>query len=178
MSRIGKLPIPIPEGVSVEQKMDVVTVKSQKGELVQKIHPDMSIQISETEVIVERPDDDGFHRSLHGLTRSLIQNMVKGVTEGYEKRLEIMGVGYRAELKGNALVLLLGFSHPIYFKAPEGIVIEVPAPNTVVVKGIEKQLVGQVAAKIRSFRPPEPYKGKGVRYEGEYVRRKAGKATA
>lgn len=178
MSRIGKLPIPIPEGVSVEQKQDVITVKSPKGELTQKIHPDMKVQIKDNEVVIERPSNNGFHRSLHGLTRSLVYNMVTGLTEGYQKKLEITGVGYRAELKGKALVLLLGFSHPIYFKAPEGIEIEVPVPNSVVVKGVEKQLVGQVAAKIRSFRPPEPYKGKGVRYEGEYVRRKAGKATA
>jgi len=178
LSRVGKLPIAIPQGVSVAQKENSITVKSQKGELEQKIHPDMRVKVSETEIVVERPSDGGFHRSLHGLTRSLIQNMVTGLTDGYEKRLEIVGVGYRAELKGKALVLLLGFSHPIYFKPPEGITIEVPEPTKISVKGVEKQLVGQVAAKIRSFRPPEPYKGKGVRYEDEYVRRKAGKATA
>lgn len=178
MSRVGKMPISIPLGVSVEQKADIVSVKGPKGELKQKVHPEMQIKIGETEVVVERPANGAFHRSLHGLTRSLIQNMVTGLTNGYEKKLEIVGVGYRAELKGKTLALLLGFSHPIYFKAPEGITIEVPSYNSVIIRGVEKQLVGQVAAKIRSFRPPEPYKGKGVRYEGEIIKLKAGKATA
>ncbi len=178
MSRVGKMPISIPQGVSVEQKADMISVKGPKGELKQKVHPDMQIRIGETEVVVERSATGGFHRSLHGLTRSLIQNMITGLTNGYEKKLEIMGVGYRAELKGKTLALLLGYSHPIYFKAPDGITIQVPSYNSIIVKGVEKQLVGQVAAKIRSFRPPEPYKGKGVRYEGEVVKLKAGKATA
>jgi len=178
LSRVGKMPITIPQGISVEHKANTVTVKGPKGELEQIVHPDMKIKIGETEVVVERPSDGGFHRSLHGLTRSLIQNMVTGLTVGYEKKLEIIGVGYRAEMKEKTLALLLGYSHPIYFKAPDDITIEVPAPNSIIIKGVEKQLVGQVAAKIRSFRPPEPYKGKGVRYDGEFVKRKAGKATA
>jgi large subunit ribosomal protein L6 len=171
------MPIDIPAGVQIEQKDDLVIVKGQAGELKERTHPDMKVVIEGNVVRVERPSDNQFHRSLHGLTRSLIQNMVTGLQEGYEKRLEIIGVGYRAELKGRTLVCQLGFSHPIYFKPPEGITIELPTNTNIVVKGISKQLVGQVADKIRSFRPPEPYKGKGVRYEGEYVRRKAGKAT-
>lgn len=178
MSRVGKMPIFIPQGISVEKKGNLISVKSQKGKLEQAIHPDIKVHIKENEISVERSSDNGFHRSLHGLTRTLIQNMVTGLAEGYEKKLEIVGVGYRAEMKGKALALLLGFSHPIYFKPPEGIIIEVPAPNSVVVRGVDKQLVGQVAAKLRSFRPPEPYKGKGVRYEGEHVRKKAGKTAA
>ena len=177
MSRVGKMPISIPEGIQVERQDDAIVVKGQKGTLQEKIHPDMRVIIEKGTVRVERPSDGRFHRSLHGLTRSLIQNMVSGLTEGFEKKLEIVGVGYRAEMKGKTLVCLLGYSHPIYFQPPEGIEIETPAPNTVVVKGIDKHLVGQVAAKIRSFRPPEPYKGKGIRYQDEYVRRKAGKAT-
>ena len=177
MSRVGKMPITIPEGIEVKQEDDMVIVKGQKGALHEKIHPDMRIDIEKGHVKVERPSDNRFHRSLHGLTRSLIHNMIAGLTEGFEKKLEIIGVGYRAELKGKMLVFQLGYSHPIYFIPPEEITVEVPSPNLVVVKGINKQVVGQVAAKIRSFRPPEPYKGKGIRYEGEYVRRKAGKAT-
>jgi len=177
LSRVGKQPISIPQGVEVEQKGDVVIVKGQKGQLEEKIHPDMKIVIKDGVLTVERPDDNRFNRALHGLTRSLIYNMVVGLTEGFQKALEIVGVGYRAELKGRSLVLLLGYSHPIYFVPPEDITIEVPAPTKIIVKGVSKQLVGQVAAKIRSFRPPEPYKGKGVRYEGEHVRRKAGKVN-
>lgn len=177
MSRVGKQPISIPQGVEVEQKGDVVIVKGQKGQLEENIHPDMKIVIKDGVLTVERPDDNRFNRALHGLTRSLIYNMVVGLTEGFQKALEIVGVGYRAELKGRSLVLLLGYSHPIYFVPPEDITIEVPAPTKIIVKGVSKQLVGQVAAKIRSFRPPEPYKGKGIRYEGEHVRRKAGKVN-
>ncbi|MCD6118014.1 50S ribosomal protein L6 [bacterium] len=177
MSRVGKQPINIPAGLEIEQKGDVLIVKGQKGQLEEKIHPDMKIVIKDGVLTVERPDDGRFHRSLHGLTRSLINNMVVGLTEGFAKSLEIVGVGYRAELKGKVLVLLLGYSHPIYFIPPDGITIEVSAPTKLSVKGVDKQLVGQVAAKIRSFRPPEPYKGKGIRYEGEYVRRKAGKVN-
>ena len=177
MSRVGKMPITVPEGIQIEKQGSVIIVKGEKGVLKQRIHPDMKVVIEENSVRVERPGNNQFHRSLHGLTRSLIYNMVYGLTTGYEKRLEIVGVGYKADWKGRALMFQLGYSHPIYFVPPEGITIEVPAPNSVVVKGIDKQLVGQVAAKIRSFRPPEPYKGKGIRYEGEYVRRKAGKAA-
>ena len=177
MSRVGKLPITIPEGIEVIKEADTVLVKGKTGELKEKIHPDMKIIMEEKEIRVERPSDNRQHRALHGLTRTLIQNMIIGIKDGYEKKLEIVGVGYRAELKNKALIMNLGFSHPIYMIPPEGITIEVPAPNQVIVKGIDKQLVGQVAAKIRSFRPPEPYKGKGVKYENEYVRRKAGKTT-
>lgn len=176
MSRVGKMPIQVPDGITIEKKEDKVIVKGTKGILEEKIHPDMNVVIEEKLIRVERPDDNPDHRSIHGLTRTLIQNMITGLTEGYEKKLEIVGIGFRAELKGENLVLQLGFSHPIYFIPPETIKIEVPAQNAIIVKGVNKQLVGQVAAKIRSFRPPEPYKGKGVRYEGEYVRRKAGKA--
>ncbi|MCK5148713.1 50S ribosomal protein L6 [bacterium] len=177
MSRVGKMPITIPADLTIEQRDGKVIVKGQKGVLEERIHPEMTVVIKDNEVRVERPSEDRFHRSLHGLTRSLIQNMIMGLSEGNVKKLEIIGVGYRAELKGKAVVFQLGFSHPIYLVPPEGIEIEIPTPTSVVVKGIDKQLVGQIAAKIRSFRPPEPYKGKGVRYVGEYVRRKAGKAN-
>ena len=177
MSRVGKTPITIPDGIEVVKQEDIVVVKGKNGKLQEKIHPDMKIIMEGNEIRVERPTENRMHRSLHGLTRTLIQNMITGLTEGYVKKLEIVGVGYRVELKGKILILNLGYSHPIYFIPPEGIVIETPAPNSVIVKGIDKMLVGQVAAKIRSFRPPEPYKGKGIRYEKEYVRRKAGKTT-
>jgi large subunit ribosomal protein L6 len=175
MSRIGKKPIEIPEGVSVEIGEGEVTVKGPKGELHQAVSPAMRIEQSNGAVSVERPTDRGEHRSLHGLTRSLIANMVEGVTDGFEKRLQIQGVGYRARLQGKALELAVGFSHPVSIPAPEGIEFEVPQPTEVVVRGIDKQLVGEVAARIRKQRPPEPYKGKGIRYAGEYVRRKVGK---
>ncbi|HDQ45330.1 MAG TPA: 50S ribosomal protein L6 [bacterium] len=178
MSRVGRLPVDIPEGISVEKQGDVLVVSGQKGQLKQKIHPDVNLKIEPGRVIVEPAGDSGRQRSLHGLMRGLVNNMVVGLTEGYIRSLEIVGVGYRAEKKGNALVLQLGFSHPIYFVPPEGITIDLPAATQIEVKGIDKHLVGQVAAKIRSFRPPEPYKGKGIRYAGEHVRRKAGKATA
>lgn len=177
MSRVGRLPISIPEGIQVEKKGRVVVVKGENGILEENIHQDMRVVIEKDCIRVERPSDTSFHKSLHGLTRSLIQNMISGLTTGYEKRLEIVGVGYRVDLKGRILIFQLGFSHPIYFIPPEGIIIEVTSPNMITVKGIDKQLVGQVADKIRSFRPPESYKGKGIRYEGEYVRKKAGKAT-
>jgi large subunit ribosomal protein L6 len=177
LSRVGRMPITIPEGIQVEKQGTTIVVKGKEGILKEKIHPEMNVVIEENSVRVERPSDNRFHRSLHGLTRSLINNMILGLTEGFEKRLEIIGVGYRAELKGKILTLQLGYSHTIYFIPPKEIVIQVPAPNQIVVKGSNKQVVGQVAAKIRSLRPPEPYKGKGVRYEGEYVKRKAGKAT-
>jgi len=152
-------------------------VKGPRGSLELTVHPDMRIVLDDGSVRVERPSDERLHRSLHGLTRTLVANMVEGVVNGYEKRLEIVGVGYRATLKGQDLELALGFSHPVPFPAPDGIEFEVPAPTRIVVRGIDKQLVGEVAAEIRKIRKPEPYKGKGVRYEGEYVRKKAGKAA-
>jgi large subunit ribosomal protein L6 len=175
MSRIGKKPIQIPEGVSVEIGDGEVTVKGPKGELRQAVSPAMRIEQTNGALSVERPTDRGEHRSLHGLTRSLIANMVEGVTDGFEKRLQIQGVGYRARLQGKALELAVGYSHPVSIPVPEGIEFEVPQPTEVVVRGIDKQLVGEVAAQIRKSRPPEPYKGKGIRYAGEYVRRKVGK---
>ncbi len=175
MSRIGKKPIEIPEGVSVKIGEGEVTVKGPKGELSQAVSPAMRVEQTNGTLSVERPTDRGEHRSLHGLTRSLIANMVEGVTRGFEKRLEIQGVGYRARLQGKALELSVGYSHPVSIPAPDGIEFEVPQPTEVVVRGIDKQLVGEVAAQIRKQRPPEPYKGKGVRYAGEYVRRKVGK---
>jgi large subunit ribosomal protein L6 len=175
MSRIGRQPIELPEGVSVDVKPGSVTVKGPKGELSQVVSPEMKVSIEDGSVKVERPTDRGEHRALHGLTRSLIANMVEGVTEGYERRLEIQGVGYRAQLKGKALEMSLGYSHAVSVAAPEGIEFEVPQPTEVVVRGIDKQLVGETAARIRKTRPPEPYKGKGVRYAGEHVSRKVGK---
>jgi large subunit ribosomal protein L6 len=175
MSRIGKKPLAIPDGVTVEIKPELVSVKGPKGELDQAVSGDMKVLQTDGTLTVERPTDRGEHRALHGLTRSLIANMVEGVTQGYEKRLEIQGVGYRARLQGKALELSVGYSHPISVTAPDGIEFEVPAPTQIVVRGIDKQLVGEVAARIRRTRPPEPYKGKGIRYEGEHVRRKVGK---
>jgi large subunit ribosomal protein L6 len=175
VSRIGRKPIAVPEGVTVDIKPGVVSVKGPKGELTQDLNPDMKVTQSDGTLTVERPTDRGEHRALHGLTRSLIANMVIGVTEGYEKRLEIQGVGYRARLQGKALELSVGYSHTISVSAPDGIEFEVPVPTQVVVRGIDKQLVGEIAARIRRTRPPEPYKGKGVRYAGEHVRRKVGK---
>jgi large subunit ribosomal protein L6 len=175
MSRIGKKPIAIPDGVTVEIKPELISVKGPKGELDQAVSGEMKVLQTDGTLTVERPTDRGEHRALHGLTRSLIANMVEGVTQGYEKRLEIQGVGYRARLQGKALELSVGYSHPISVTAPDGIEFEVPAPTQIVVRGIDKQLVGEVAARIRRTRPPEPYKGKGIRYEGEHVRRKVGK---
>ncbi len=177
MSRIGKQPVEIPSGVTVEVQGEVVTVKGPSGTLTQRVDPDLRISVADGEVRVERPSDEREHRALHGLTRSLIANMVEGVTKGFEKRLEIQGVGYRAALKGNDIELQVGFSHSVEFPAPQGIEFEVPAPNRITVRGIDKQLVGETAARIRRVRKPEPYKGKGIRYEGEYVRKKAGKAA-
>ncbi len=178
MSRIGKLPVPIPEKVTVELNEDnLMIVKGPKGELKRQLHPAMNIEVKEKEIVVTRPDDSKFNRSLHGLTRQLIANMVDGVSKGFSKKLQIIGVGYRAEMKGKKLVLTIGYSHPIVFSVPDIIKLETPSPTEIVVSGIDKELVGLVAAKIRSFRKPEPYKGKGIRYEGEYVRHKAGKAA-
>ena len=175
MSRIGRQPIAVPDGVTVEVEPGLVKVKGPKGELSQTVSPAMKVEQSDGEITVARPTDRGEHRALHGLTRSLIANMVEGVTEGFEKRLEIQGVGYRAQLKGKSLEMALGLSHPVNIEAPEGIEFEVPQPTEVVVRGADKQLVGEMAARIRRRRPPEPYKGKGVRYAGEHVRRKVGK---
>jgi large subunit ribosomal protein L6 len=175
MSRIGKKPIQIPDGVTVDIGPGRVSVNGPKGELSQRVSPEMRIEQSDGVLTVARPSDRGEHRALHGLTRSLIANMVEGVTSGFERRLEIQGVGYRARLQGKALELALGYSHPVKLTAPEGIEFEVPTPTEVVVRGIDKQLVGEIAAQVRKARPPEPYKGKGVRYAGEHVRRKVGK---
>jgi large subunit ribosomal protein L6 len=177
MSRIGKQPIPVPAGVDVTIDGSHVAVKGPRGSLERDLHPEMRVLLEDGSVRVERPSDERLHRSLHGLTRTLVANMVEGVTNGFEKRLEIVGVGYRAALKDSDLELALGFSHAVDVPAPPGIEFEVPAPNRIVVRGIDKQLVGEVAANIRKIRKPEPYKGKGVRYEGEYVRKKAGKAA-
>jgi large subunit ribosomal protein L6 len=175
MSRIGKKPIPVPDTVTVAIEPEVVRVNGPRGELSERVPRDIAVEERDGELLVTRPTDRAEHRALHGLTRSLVANMVVGVTAGYEKRLEIQGVGYRAVLKGRDLELALGYSHPVPVKAPDGIEFEVPQPTRVVVKGISKQLVGEVAANIRKQRPPEPYKGKGIRYEGEYVARKVGK---
>jgi len=187
MSRIGKKPIEVPAGVTISVSPGRVTVNGPKGELSQAVSPAMKIEqggaaegseggeAPHGTLTVERPSDRGEHRALHGLTRSLIANMVEGVTNGFEKRLEIQGVGYRARLQGKALELALGYSHPVSVPAPEGIEFEVPQPTEVIVRGIDKQLVGEIAARIRKQRPPEPYKGKGIRYAGEHVRRKVGK---
>lgn len=175
MSRIGKLPIEIPSGVDIQIESGLVRVKGPRGELSQTVSRELTFEREDGRLLVKRPTDRGQHRALHGLTRSLVFNMVQGVTEGFEKRLEIQGVGYRAQLRGKTLELALGFSHPVRIEAPEGIEFELPAPTQIVVRGIDKQKVGEIAAQIRKVRPPEPYKGKGVRYAGEYVARKVGK---
>src|ERR1041384_7810196 len=171
MSRIGKKPIPIPTGVTVTIEPEVVRVAGPKGDLAERKARSIEVREEDGQVVVTRPTDRAEHRALHGLTRSLIANMVEGVTNGFSKTLEIQGVGYRASLRGADLELNVGFSHPVVKKAPQGITFEVPQPTQVIVKGIDKQKVGQVAAEVRGVRPPEPYKGKGIRYEGEYVRR-------
>ena len=179
MSRIGRLPVAIPAGVTVEvAENNVVTVKGPKGTLTKELPVEMEIKVEGEEVIVTRPSDLKKMKSLHGLTRTLINNMVVGVTTGFSKSLEIAGVGYRAAKQGNNINFTLGFSHPVVKEPPAGITFEVPAPNKIVVSGADKEKVGAVAAEIRTLRPPEPYKGKGIRYEGEYVRRKMGKAGA
>jgi large subunit ribosomal protein L6 len=175
MSRIGKQPIPVPDGVTVGIEAEQVSVKGPKGELAERKVREIQVSEDDGQLVVTRPTDRGEHRALHGLTRSLIANMVEGVTNGFEKRLEIQGVGYRAQLRGKAIELAVGYSHPVNVEAPEGIEFEVPAPTQIVVRGISKQQVGEVAARIRKVRPPEPYKGKGIRYQGEYVARKVGK---
>lgn len=178
MSRIGDQPVPIPDGVDVTVDGSRVTASGPKGDLERSFHPDMEIEMSDGELVVRRPTDHQRHRSLHGLTRSLLENMVEGVDQGYERALEIQGVGYRAQKRGNKLVLNLGFSHDVEFEIPDGIEIDVESATEFTVRGPDKQQVGEVAAAIREIRPPEPYKGKGIRYEDEDVRRKAGKATA
>ena len=175
MSRIGRKPVPVPDAVTVTLAPGNIAVKGPKGELTQTYSQDMTVSQEDGTILVARPTDRGEHRALHGLTRSLVANMVEGVTTGYQKVLEIQGVGYRAALKGRDLELQLGYSHPVPVKAPEGIEFEVPQPTRVIVKGNSKQQVGELAAYIRKQRPPEPYKGKGIRYEGEYVARKVGK---
>jgi len=177
MSRIGKRPVAVPKGVEVRLEGRTVHVKGPKGTLFLEAHPDVRVVVEEGEVVVSRPSDQPKHRALHGLTRTLISNMVAGVTKGFEKKLEIQGVGYRAEKKGNGITLHVGYSHTVAYPAPAGISLETPTPTEIVVKGPDKALVGQVAAEIRGVRPPEPYKGKGIRYAGEQVRRKAGKTA-
>ena len=176
MSRIGKMPVSIPAGVEVTNDNNCLTVKGPKGELTKQFSKDLGIEIADGVITVTRPSDNKTYRSLHGLTRSLIANMVEGVTNGYSKTLEIEGVGYRAAKSGNKVTLNLGFSHPVVFEDTDAIKLEVPQPNKIVVNGIDKQAVGQFAAEIREKRPPEPYKGKGIRYEGEHIIRKEGTA--
>ncbi len=178
MSRVGKLPIPIPDGVKVDLSPTHIKVTGPKGTLEEDIHPEVSVAIEENQIVVTRPSDKPEHRSLHGLTRALVNNLVVGVTEGYERVLQIEGVGYRASLQGKSLNLVVGHSHPVVVDPPEGIEFGVEGTQTIKVSGIDKQRVGQVAANIRAWRKPEPYKGKGIRYRGEHIRRKVGKAGA
>jgi large subunit ribosomal protein L6 len=175
MSRIGKQPIPVPDGVTVAIEPREVSVKGPKGQLAERKALEIEVREDDGQIVVTRPTDRGEHRALHGLTRSLIANMVEGVVSGFEKRLEIQGVGYRAQLRGKSIELAVGYSHSVTIEAPEEIEFEVPTPTQIVVRGISKQQVGEVAARIRKVRPPEPYKGKGIRYQGEYVARKVGK---
>ena len=175
MSRIGKKPIPLPTGVTVSIEPEYVSVNGPRGTLGERIPRDITVAQDGEQIVVTRPTDRGEHRALHGLTRSLIANMIEGVTNGYEKRLDIQGVGYRAILKGKDIELQVGYSHPVPIKAPDGIEFEVPVPTQIIVKGYSKQVVGETAARIRKVRPPEPYKGKGIRYRDEYVLRKVGK---
>jgi large subunit ribosomal protein L6 len=177
MSRIGKLPIEIPKGVEISLEDRTLSAKGPKGDLSLEVHPEMVVEVEGGQITVQRPSDQPRHRALHGLTRSLLANMVTGVTKGFSKTLEIVGVGYRADPKGTGITLNVGYSHVIDYPAPDGVTLEVPNQTTIVVSGPDKQQVGQAAAEIRAFRPPEPYKGKGIRYQGEQVRRKAGKTA-
>jgi len=177
MSRIGKMPVEVPKGVEVSLKDRTFSVKGPKGNLSMEIHPEIDVKIDEGKVLVLRPSDQPRHKALHGLVRSLLANMVTGVSQGFSRTLEIVGVGYRADSAGKGIKLQVGHSHPIEYPAPEGVTLECPNQTTIVVSGPDKQKVGQAAAEIRAFRPPEPYKGKGIRYQGEHVRRKAGKTA-
>ena len=178
MSRIGRKPIPVPKNVTATVEGQTVKVKGPKGELERRLHPAMAIALDNGNITVQRPSDEPGHRALHGLTRTLVANMVDGVTKGYSKQLEIVGVGYKAEGRPYGLQLALGFSHPVEYRAPKGIKLTAPQPTQIIIEGADKELVGQVAAELRSLRPPEPYKGKGIKYHGEQIRRKAGKAGA
>ena len=178
MSRIGKKPIPVPKNVTATIEGQTVKVKGPRGELERRLHPSMAIAMDDGNITVARPSDEPGHRALHGLTRTLVANMVDGVTKGYSKQLEIVGVGYKAETRPYGLQLALGFSHPVEYRAPKGIKLTAPQPTQIIIEGADKELVGQVAAELRSLRPPEPYKGKGIKYQGEQIRRKAGKAGA
>ncbi|HXY70248.1 MAG TPA: 50S ribosomal protein L6 [Gemmatimonadales bacterium] len=178
MSRIGKRPVPLPKGVTASVAGNTVVIKGPRGELQHHVPAELGVKVEGGEVLVSRPSDESKHKALHGLTRTLVANMVEGVTKGYERSLEIVGVGYRAETKPYGVALVVGYSHPVEFKAPAGIKITADQPTTVKVAGNDKELVGRVAAEIRAVRPPEPYKGKGIRYTGEHVRRKAGKTGA
>ena len=177
MSRIGKKPIEITKGVTITRNGNVVKVKGPKGELETQFHSKMSIDIKDNEIVITRPDDSKENKALHGLTRALLQNMVSGVVTPYTRTLDIVGVGYKAELKGKNLLLNIGYSHPIYFMPPDGVTLQTPAPTQIIITGIDKQMVGLVAAKIRSIRKPEPYKGKGIKYSDEQIQRKAGKTA-
>ena len=176
MSRIGKKSIPPPKGVTVTVEGNVVKVKGPKGELQRTVHPELSIKLENNELTVSRPSEETRHKALHGLTRTLVANMVEGTSTGFRKTLELVGVGYKAEARPYGLQLALGYSHPIEYKAPKGIKLTAPVPTQILIDGADKEMVGQVAAEIRSFRKPEPYKGKGIKYQGEQIRRKAGKA--
>ncbi|WP_418791434.1 50S ribosomal protein L6 [Phosphitispora sp. TUW77] len=178
MSRIGRMPIAVPQGVDIKIEGNVVTVKGPNGQLTKTLHNDMILELEDGQLLVKRPSEEKFHKSLHGLTRSLLNNMVEGVTKGFQKNLELVGVGYRAAKQGNKLVLTVGYSHPVEIEPREGIEIDVPVPTKVIVKGADKEAVGALAANIREVRPPEPYKGKGIKYDTERIRRKAGKAGA
>jgi large subunit ribosomal protein L6 len=178
MSRIGKHPIAIPAGVTVTIDGNTVKVKGPRGELTRTLHPEMKVAMENGRVTVSRPSDESKHKALHGLSRTLVANMVEGVTKGYSKQLDIVGVGYKAEVRPYGLQLALGFSHAVEYKAPQGIKLSAPQPTQIIVEGANKEIVGQVAAELRSLRPPEPYKGKGIKYAGEQIRRKAGKAGA
>ena len=176
MSRIGKHPVPLPKGVTATVEGNKVHVKGPKGELERVLHPAMKVTLKDNQILVERPSDEDFHKALHGLSRTLVANMVEGVTKGFKKELELIGVGYKADARPYGLQLALGFSHPVKYEAPKGIKLSAPQPTSIIIEGANKEVVGQVAAEIRSIRPPEPYKGKGIRYAGEVVRKKLGKA--
>ena len=176
MSRIGKHPVAVPNGVTVTLEGNTLKVKGPRGELTRNFHPDMKLTVKDGNVTVERPSEDAKHKALHGLSRTLVSNLVEGVTKGYQKQLDIVGVGYKAEARPYGLQLALGFSHPVESRAPEGIKLTAPVPTQILIDGANKEIVGQVAAELRSLRPPEPYKGKGIKYAGEQIRRKAGKA--